>query len=428
MKIISEKSCLRGEVLVPASKSHTIRAVTLAGLARGTSTIRNPLVSADSMANVKAASLFGATCRLLDSWEIEGVGGHPRIPDNVVDVSNSGTTLYFSMASAALAKGMTVLTGDEQIVRRPVQPLLDGLKDLGAKACSTRGNGLPPVVVRGPMRGGRARLQGMISQYVSSLLIHCPLIEKDTRLEIEGVRETPYIRMTLEWLDRHDIRYEASGDLTRFMIYGGQHYKGLDVRIPGDFSSATFFLVAGAIGDGDITLLGLEMDDVQGDKQVVDYLEAMGAKITLEKDGIRVRGGQLKGLELDLAQTPDALPAMAVAGCFARGKTTIRNVANARLKETDRIAVMAKELSRLGARVEERPDGLVVHESRLRGCPVKGCGDHRVVMSLAVAGTAIPGITEIDSGEAIQVTVPNFVELMRGVGARIHSREEPEKR
>jgi 3-phosphoshikimate 1-carboxyvinyltransferase len=120
-----------------------------------------------------------------------------------------------------------------------------------------------------------------------------------------------------------------------------------------------------------------------------------------------------------MADTPDALPAMAVAGCFARGKTTIRNVANARLKETDRIAVMTKELTRLGAKVEELPDGLIVHESSLRGCPVKGYGDHRVVMSLAVAGLAIPGQVAVDTAEAVEVTVPNFVDLMQKLGGRI---------
>ena len=172
-----------------------------------------------------------------------------------------------------------------------------------------------------------------------------------------------------------------------------------------------------------MTLLGLDMNDAQGDKQVVYYLKEMGARIEFEAKGIRIRGGSLKGVELDLADTPDALPAMAVAGCFAKGKTTIRNVANARLKETDRISVMAKELTRLGAKVEELPDGLVVHESALKGCPVEGYGDHRVVMALAVAGLAIPGRTEVDRAEAVEVTFPNFVDLMEKLGGRI--RKEP---
>lgn len=423
MKIVSEKSVLRGEVLIPTSKSHTIRAVTLSTLAHGKSTIRHPLVSSDCVAAVGAGRLFGATISLGDVWQVEGVNGAPRIPENVVDVKNSGTTLYFFMGIAALARGATVLTGDDQVVKRPAQPLITALSDLGAEVFSTRNNGLPPVVVRGPARGGKTRVGGLVSQYVSSLLIHCPLMEEDSEFEVFDVHEKPYIQMTLGWLDRHGIRYEASDDFTRFTIYGGQRYQGLEVTVPGDFSSATFFLVAGSIGEADITLLGLDMNDAQGDKQVVTYLREMGARITQEKERIRVRGGALKGREFDLGDTPDALPAMAVAGCFAEGKTILRNAANARLKETDRIAVMAKELGTLGAKVEELPDGLVIHQSKLTGRPVCGHRDHRVVMALAVAGTAIPGHLEVDGAEAVQVTVPNFVELMNGLGAKIWKEE-----
>ena len=258
-----------------------------------------------------------------------------------------------------------------------------------------------------------------MSQYLSSLLIHCPLIDQDSEIEVYDVHEKPYIRMTLGWLDRQGIRYEASDDFVHYKIFGGQSYRGQEVTIPGDFSSATFFLVAGSIMDSDVTLLGLDMNDAQGDKQVVHYLKEMGARIDVGEKGIRVRGGSLKGVELDMADTPDAVPAMAVAGCFAKGKTTIRNVANARLKETDRIAVMAKELGRLGAKVEELSDGLIVHESALKGCPVKGYGDHRVVMSLAVAGLAIPGQLEVDRAEAVDVTVPNFVDLVQKLGGKI---------
>ena len=285
---------------------------------------------------------------------------------------------------------------------------------------STRNNGLPPVVVKGRLKGGKTRLSGIISQYVSSLLIHCPLIERDSEFEVYDVHEKPYVQITMKWLDRQGIRYEASDDLSRFKIFGGQSYHGQDVTIPGDFSSATFFLMAGVLCDADITLLGLDMNDVQGDKKVVTCLQEMGAPIRLENGGVRVRQGALQGIEIDMADIPDALPAMAVVGCFARGKTVLRNVANARLKETDRISVMAVELGRLGARVEELPDGMIIHESRLKGCPVRGYGDHRVVMSLSVAGLAIPGRTEVDTAEAVEVTVPNFLQLIQGLGGKMN--------
>jgi 3-phosphoshikimate 1-carboxyvinyltransferase len=419
LKLISEKSTLRGDVLIPSSKSHTIRAVTIAGLSHGKSIIRRPLESGDGLAAARAAGMFGARVDLGAFWAVEGVGGVPRVPENVVDVANSGTTMNFCMGTASLAAGMTVLTGDHQIVKRPVQPLIEALNGLGAEVVSTRNNGLPPVVVKGRLKGGKTRLSGIISQYVSSLLIHCPLIERDSEFEVYDVHEKPYIRMTMKWLDRQGIRYEASDDLSHFKIFRGQSYHGQDVTIPGDFSSATFFLVAGVLCDADITLLGLDMNDVQGDKKVVTCLQEMGAPIGLENGGVRVRQGALQGIEIDMADIPDALPAMAVVGCFARGKTVLRNVANARLKETDRISVMALELGRLGARVEELPDGMIIHESRLKGCPVRGYGDHRVVMSLSVAGLAIPGRTEVDTAEAVEVTVPNFLQLIQGLGGKM---------
>jgi 3-phosphoshikimate 1-carboxyvinyltransferase len=410
---------LRGEIQIPASKSHTIRAVTISSLAHGRSIIHHPLLSSDTLAAIGAGRAFGAKIDADESWEVEGFGSVPQTPDNVVDTHNSGTTMNFFMGVASLVDGTTVLTGDAQIVRRPVQPLIEALNQLGGSVSSTRNNGLPPVIVRGRLKGGKARLRGISSQYVSSLLLNCPLIEKDSEIEVFDVAETPYIEMTKVWLNRQGIRYEASDDFTHFKFFGGQSYRGQELAVPADFSSATFFLVAGAIGNSDITLLGLDMNDVQGDKQVVTYLKEMGASISLENGGIRVRGGALRGIELDMGNTPDALPAMAVLSCFASGKTTLRNVAHARLKETDRISVMAKELTRLGARVEELSDGLIIHESKLKGCPVKGYADHRVVMALTVAGMAIPGRTSVDTAEAVSVTFPNFIELVKNLGGKI---------
>jgi 3-phosphoshikimate 1-carboxyvinyltransferase len=193
--------------------------------------------------------------------------------------------------------------------------------------------------------------------------------------------------------------------------------------VPGDFSSATFFLVAGALGGNDVTLTGLDMNDTQGDKAVVDMLKAMGARIDIGEDAIRVAGGELVGGEFDLNATPDALPAMAVAGCFARGTTRLVNVPQARLKETDRIAVMHQALSTLGGKVTELPDGLVIEHSELKGGNVHGHADHRVVMALAVAATACKKATTIDTAETAAVTFPNFTELMTSLGAKLRQRE-----
>ena len=202
-------------------------------------------------------------------------------------------------------------------------------------------------------------------------------------------------------------------------INGGQHYAPFKMAIPGDFSSATFFMVLAAISGQEFALENLEMSDPQGDKQVLGILEAMGAKVSVERDLIRIKGQGLVGREIDMNAIPDALPAMAVAGCFASGETRLVNVPQARLKETDRIRVMYEELSKLGADITELPDGLVIKESKLKGGPVKGHDDHRIVMALAVAGLNIDGETVIDTAEAIRVTFPEFVSLVATSGGTV---------
>ena len=415
-----EKSVLAGEVRVPASKSHTIRAVAIGSLAIGTSRVLNPLRSADTLYAVDVYEKLGAKITLGDSeWIIQGTGGKLSVPDGILDVGNSGTTLYIAVASAALIDGYSVFTGDSQIRNRPAGPLLDAIGHLGARALSTRGNGRPPLIIGGPMVGGRAYVDASkTSQYLTSLLINCPLASGDSDIVVNNVVEKPYIEMTLGWLDEQGIRYEREG-FEHFVIPGGQNYTAFEKSMPADFSSATFFLCAAAITGSELTLLGLDMNDSQGDKAVVDMLREMGAKIEQLPEGLRVTGGRLKGGEFDLANTPDALPAMAVTACFAEGVTRLVNVAQARHKETDRIRAMRKELAKMGANIEELPDGLQITGSLLHGAKVNGHKDHRIVMALAVAGLACEGRTEIDTAESVSVTFPNFPELMQEAGAKM---------
>jgi len=419
VKLVVRKSNLSGSVKIPGSKSHTIRAVAIASLAKGTSHIREPLVASDTLSAFHAYRLLGAEALKQDDWVVRGVGGRPRVPDNVIDVGNSGTTLYVALASAALVDGCTVFTGDEQIRARPVQPLIDALNSLGAKVESTRGNGMAPIIVRGPMRGGEITLDcSQTSQYLTSLLINCPLAKGDTVIHVENLTEKPYIEMTLKWLEEQGIELE-NDDYRRFCIPGGQSYKAFNKAISADFSSATFFMCAAAITGSELTLLGLDMYDTQGDKAVAGMLAEMGAKVEQVPDGLKITGGLLRGAEFDLGDTPDALPAMAVTACFAEGETRLVNVAQARLKETDRIAVMREELEKMGADVEELPDGLVIRGSSLKPTFLHGHADHRVIMALAVAGLALTGEATIYTAEALNVTFPSFVELMTYAGAEM---------
>jgi len=426
MKLISKPSRLTGSVDIPGSKSHTIRAVAVASLASGASRIEAPLSSADTLAAVDAYRALGATIDLQpDAWHIQGTDGQLRAPDNVIDVRNSGTSLRIAVGSAALlAKGQAVFTGDVQVQRRPIGPLIQSLNELRASVVSKHNNGCAPLIVKGRLHGGKTRLEAITSQYLTSLLMNCPLADQTCEIDVPLLNEQPYVYVTLKWLARGGIELERD-ELKWFRIPGGQRYRAIDLRVPADFSSATFFLAAGVLGDNDITLKGLDLDDPQGDKAVVDYLRQMGAQIDIDANGIRVRPGQLTGCELDLNATPDALPMMAVLGCFAEGKTSLVNVPQARLKETDRIAVMCKELSKIGAKVTELEDGLSIEQSDLRAAEVDGHHDHRVVMALAIAGSAISGETRISTAEAVEVTFPTFVECMTGLGADLWIEPNP---
>jgi len=425
MRLVCRPSRLRGSVEIPGSKSHTIRAVAIASLADGESQIREPLASADTLAAVDVYRALGARIDLKDDvWTVNGIAGQPTAPENVLDVRNSGTTLRIAVGSAALlTEGLAVFTGDEQIRRRPIGPLATSLNDLGASITSTRGNGRAPLVVGGRLRGGRTSIEAVTSQYLTSLLINTPLALDETIIEVPLLNERPYVQITLDWLARGGITLERR-ELEWFRVPGGQRYRPFDVRVPADFSSATFFLAAGVLGDNDVLLRGLDHQDAQGDKAVIDYLRRMGARIDFEPEGIRVRPGKLVGCELDLNATPDALPMMAVVGCFAEGRTALVNVPQARLKETDRIAVMCAELSKMGARISERPDGLVIERSDLKAADVNGHFDHRVVMALAVAGTAVNGETRISTAEAVDVTFPTFMQCMTGLGADMRVEED----
>lgn len=420
MKLMCERSRLEGRVEIPGSKSHTIRAVAIASLAPGASRIGHPLVSEDTKAAVRTYRALGADIDTSrgEEWTVEGTGGELTTPADVIDVANSGTTLRIGLGSAALLqKGLAVFTGDAQILLRPAGPLAASLNDLGARVRSTCGNGCAPFVVEGCLRGGVTMIEAVSSQYLTSLLINTPLAEYDTRIHVALLNERPYVEMTLDWLRRQGIRLVHDG-FKEFHVAGDQTYEPVARRIPGDFSSATFFLAAGAFGDNDLTVCGLDMNDTQGDRAVLDYLCAMGVRVSVEDAGIRVRPGALSGCEIDLNATPDALPMMAVLGCFAKGTTRLVNVPQARLKETDRIAVMRAELERLGARVEELEDGLVVHESALHGGVVDGHGDHRVVMALAIGAMMIDQQVTILGSEAAAVTYPGFVESLNRLGGK----------
>lgn len=414
MIIRATGSIPKGRVEIPASKSHSIRAVFLASLAGGVSKIKNRLKSADVDSAIAACKSLGAVIdEAGDTLTVTGTGGVVKPQSDLIDVGNSGTTARFVLSMAAIAGEPVTVTGDEQTRKRPMFPLCTSLKQLGVEILGTSG-GFLPIRLKGPILGGGADVDGATSQYLSSLLLHAPFCRERTTLRLDSLNEKPYVDMTVAWLEKLGVELSRTG-YEQFVIPPNQSIKGFNATIPADFSSAAFFLALAAMEGTELELVGLDMNDTQGDKQVIEFLKEMGADIECGET-IRIKGKKLKGRALDLNATPDALPAMAVVGCLAEGETRLINVPQARIKETDRIAVMAAELKRMGADIEEEKDGLVIRQSRLIGAGVDGHSDHRVVMSLAVAGLAAEGVTSVTTAEAINITFPNFLELMSSCG------------
>jgi len=411
---------LSGEITIPPSKSHTIRAVIIASLAQGRSELLNPLFSEDTKAAIQACERLGAKIeKKSDNLIIEGFGRSPDKPSAVIDMLNSGTSTNLIMGILAGLGIEAEITGDASLQTRPVKSLAAALETLGCKIDFTEDNGCPPLKISGRIKGGKVTLDASkSSQYVSSLLIACPLAEQDTEIFVEDPTELPYIEMTLKWLDEQNIKYERDG-FNYFRISGNQNYTSFEKSIPADWSSAAFPICAAAITESDVIIKGIDINDVQGDKAIIEYLKDMGADIRLEENGIRVKGGKLQGRKLDINATPDALPALSVMGCLAEGETKLVNVAQARVKETDRIKVMADELKKMGALIEELPDGLLIKKSRLKGTKLRGHHDHRVVMALSIAAMTADEETLIDTAEAVSVTYPNYVKTMRKLGANI---------
>ena len=429
MRISINKSSIKGEVFAPPSKSYTHRAITLAALSKE-SIIRRPLISADTLATIRASEMFGASIeREEENLIIHGVNGKPSVPEDVIDAANSGTTLRFMTAIASLTDGITVLTGDASLRTRPNGPLLEVLNRLGVKACSTRGNERAPLVVKGGLEGAEVNINGSISsQFISALLITCPLAENSTTLSIIGkLKSRPYVDVTIEMLELAGVKIHTDdNDNIRFIIPGKQKYDLKEYTIPGDFSSASYLLAAAAMTDGSEIAVKNLFPSKQGDRVIIEILKQMGADITWDREAgiVAVRGGKpLKAITFDAGATPDLVPTVAVLAAVAEGTSRIENAEHVRYKETDRLCALATELPKLGVRLKEERDSLTITGGKLHGAGVHGWHDHRIVMALAMAGM-VAGNTTIDTTESVSISYPDFFKDMCNLGAKIENISE----
>lgn len=429
MNVHVKPGFLKGSLQVPGSKSHTIRSVLLATLAGGRTCIENPLASGDGLSALAASRAFGAIVKEEENrWVVQGRGGILQVPSNVLDTGNSGTTTCLFTSVASLVDGYTVITGDEQIRRRPILPLVDALNALGATAFLTRGGqGCPPVVVKGVLQGGTVTIEGKNSQYVSSLLLSAPLAKRTTVIQVANALEKPYVQLTLDWMKRLGIEVANPADYTQFVVEGGQQYQSGDFTIPSDWSAVAFPLVAAAITRSDLVLTGLDFSDSQGDKRVVDILARFGANVYRQNESeLHIVGGErLKGgLTIDLSDIPDALPALSVLATQAEGRTVFVNLEHVRQKETDRVAEMTAKLNSLGCSLHIERDSLVVDgPTPIQGGIVSSSDDHRIAMALVAAGLASEGEVVITDAQCADVSFPGFFSKFAACGAGLFIEE-----
>ena len=446
MKILAKKTSLSGSIVVPGSKSHTIRALILASLAEGVSHISNPLPSADCLSASKAIQEIGASVEFDNKnniWTVTGAGKNAHLPSNVVDVGNSGSVLYFFTPICATFEGWSIFTGDSSIRKRPVLHLLEALKQLGANCYVSRPEeNAPPALVQGPIKAGKVITDGRLSQYISGLMMASTLIDGKLEIELTDPKEVPYLDMTKYWLESLGVQVEMSSDYKKISITGPYQLKAFDKAIPSDWEAVAFPLVAGLITDSKIVIDNVDGSGTQGDDAIVSVLQSVGADILWDKESSQliVTGGNRlstenlpeKTLRVNLAGFPDAICALAVIACFIEGKTVLEDIGVCRRKETDRIVVMKSELEKLGAKVEEGEDYLVIYGNspllangeknpnfKLHGGIVESFDDHRVAMSLACLGLGLPEGQEVivNDAECCSVSFPGFFEVMNKIKA-----------
>jgi len=408
-------SPLRAIVRVPGSKSLTNRALVIAALAAGETRITGALESDDTRYMVDALERLGFAIR----WdraaaEIRVAGRDGSIPVEGAELygGNAGTTVRFLTGLVALGRGRFTIDGDSRMRERPIGDLLDALGALGVSVRSVRHNGCPPVVVEAAgLEGGEARLSGETSsQFTSSILLVAPCARRDVSLTITGgLVGEPFVDMTIGLMRRRGVEVLRRGDA--ISVASGQRYRGGEIAIEPDATAASYFLAAPVLVGGEVRVRGLGRESLQGDVGFADVLAAMGAEVRFDDESIAVRRGELRGIDFDFRAISDTFLTAAVLAPFASSPSRIRGIGHTRGQETDRVAAVARELSRLGVRVKETADDLTIEPSRVRAGEVQTYGDHRMAMSFALIGLRVPGV-RIRDPRCVEKTFPDFFDRL----------------
>ena len=414
-----EKSKIKGIIDCPSNKSYTHRGIFLASLAGNNSKVDNVLFSADTKATIEACKKFGAIIEVKESSIIvkESINLASKVSE--INTENSGTTIRIAIGIASLFSKEITLTGDESLQKRPMQPLLDALSSIGAKCSSTDGN--PPVKIQGSVLGGEIIIPGNLSsQFISSLLITAPLTKNGINLTIEGdLVSKPYLDATIATMRKFGVSVQTLIPYKKYNITP-QIYKNTTFNVPIDFSSLALLLSFTVLNGEDIVIKGSMGNLPQGDEAFIDFLEQLGVSVKIDNNEIKIKSPEkLRGGKFDLRNSPDLLPPLAILSLITSKPIEIVNVKHARLKETDRIAIIARELPKIGIIVEEKEDGLILKSSgNLTGAKLNSENDHRLFMAFCIAGTFIGNCVVTDS-KSVEVSYPNFIEEMNRLGAKI---------
>lgn len=390
-----------------------MRSILFASLARDRSILYRPLISPDTVAMIDACKVMGATIEIKeDALEIIGNGGEIVFSKHQIDAQNSGQVFRFIAAMAALANQKVAFTGDCSILhRRPIVPLLKAVEKLGAFIKTD------PITVQGPVTRYQTEVVGEDSQLVSALLMMGALLEHPLEVQVKNPGEKPWIDLTLSWLDRVGISYE-NNQYELYRIVGKKGWKGFEYTIPGDWSSASFLIVAALLSQRKLCLKNLCFSDVQGDKQIVPLLIEMGANIDIQPTQIIVYPSKrLMGLEVDVNPMIDAIAILSVLGCFLASPLILKNAKIAQLKESNRLQVMTNELRKMNANIVELDDGLRIYPSKLIGAEVRSHQDHRIAMALTIAAMYAEGNSQLEGEESVKKSYPNFFEELGKLGA-----------
>jgi 3-phosphoshikimate 1-carboxyvinyltransferase len=409
-KIVAKIEC-------PASKSYTNRALLIAALANGVSTLQKPLISNDTKYMRLALEQFGVFVKQEGhDFIVSGTGGNIKCPQGEISIGLAGTTMRFLTTFAALSPGTTHLTGERRMLERPISDLLNALNQMGVKARSLKNNGCPPLEIPGGgVSGGKINLAGdKSSQYLTSILLCAPYFKSDTTINIIGtLTSKSYADITLSIMEDFGVTVQNK-NYTQFYVPAGQTYQAKNYAVEADWSSASYFLAAAAITQGEMTLFGLKSDSLQGDAGFLDVLEQMGCTIERSPEKIFIKGNPLRGIDINMNNMPDVAQTLAVTALFAKGETRISGIGNLKIKETDRIEALKGELSRLGARVETGEDFLTVHPGTYVPADIETYDDHRMAMSLALAGLKIPGV-RIKNPNCVEKSFPDFFERLESI-------------